>query len=140
MLWLKSRINYGKYSSLNRRAYDLNAQPSDPAFQYFQTLNLKDHKAILISPSYVSAILDYIRHEVYAKGKFHSSFNDNTEYFKTFYQTINEELSGNVRDVVLTIIISDLLKNNEIIATELYDKYLVYCKSSKMILKTSERC
>lgn len=69
MLWLKSLINYRKFSSLSYRAYDLNAHPDDSAFQFFQTLNLNDQEAIQVSYSYNEAIMLYILHEVNAKGQ-----------------------------------------------------------------------
>lgn len=138
MLWLKSLINYRKFSSLSYRAYDLNAHPDDSTFQFFQTLNLNDQESIQVSYSYNEAIMLYILHEVNAKGIVHSSSNDNTEYFKSFYQTIDEKLTGKVKDVILTIFISELLKNNDGFAAEYYERYLVDCKSPKIVMKTSD--
>jgi len=137
ILWLKSVINYRKFASLSYRAFDLNAHPGDSAFQFFQTLNLNDQEAIEVSYSYNEAILLYIIHEVNAKGIVHSSFNDNTEYYKTFFLTINEKLTGKVKDVILTKMISELLNNNDGFAAEYYERYLVDCKSPEMIVKTS---
>ncbi len=137
VLWLNSVINYRKFSSLCYRAYDLKVNPGDSAFQFFQTLKLNDQEAIQVSRSYNEAILLYILHEVNAKGISHSSSNDNTAYFDTYYHTIIEKLTGKVKDVILTIFISDLLKNNDGFAVEYYEKYLVDCKSPEMVVKTS---
>lgn len=138
VLWLKSKINYGSYSSLYRRANHLNDPPGDSAYHFVQSLNLEDHDAIQLSPTYVNVILDYILHEVNATGSYYSSFKDNSEYFDTFYQIIHERLTGKVRDVILTIFVSNLLNNYEGLAVEFYERYLVNCKSPDLIEITSD--
>jgi len=137
LLWLRSKIQYGKFVTLNRQAYRLKAQPGDSNYQLFETLNLEDHEAVLISPTYVNVILDYILYEVNAKGIYYSSLEDNSEYFETFYQVIRERLTGKVHDVMLSIFISNLLNDFEEGAPKFYERYLVDCKSPDMIKKTS---
>jgi thiol-disulfide isomerase/thioredoxin len=137
LLWLRSKIQYGKYVSLNRQAYRLKAQPGDSSYQFFETLNLEDHEAVLISPTYVNVMLDYILYETNVRGMYYSKFKDNSEYFETYYRIIHERLTGKVHDVMLTIFISNLLKHYEEGAAEFYERYLVECKSPDLIKKTS---
>lgn len=138
LIWLRSKIHYEKYSFLNRKAYGIKAKPGDPSYQLFETLNLEDHEAVLLSPTYVNVLLSFILHEVNALGMYYSKFKDNSEYFETFYQVIHERLTGTVHDVMLSIFISNLLNNFEEGAPKFYERYLVDCKSPDMIKKTSE--
>jgi thiol-disulfide isomerase/thioredoxin len=138
LLWLSSKINYGKYYDLLNRAFQLDLEITDSGSQIFQTLNLKDHKASMISRTYNELILRYILYEVNSKGLNYSDYSDNSEYFRGFFEIINEKLNGKVRDVALTILISDMLKNYNDLAEEYYKYYLVDCKSSDMVEKTTE--
>ncbi len=137
LLWLSSNIKYGKYSKLANRAYQLNLALTDSAYQIFQTLDLNDHKASLISSTYNNLILRYILYEVNLGGITYSDSDDKREFYRAFYDIINEKLTGSVRDATLTAFLSEMLKNNNHLAEEYYSFYLADCKSPKMIEKTS---
>ena len=134
--WLTSNIKYGKFSSLAYKAYQLKTPPNDPAYQFFQRLNLNDQDAVNVSRTYVQAILDYLLHEVNSKDIYHISSLDNSIYFQTYYEILKEQLRGEVRDVILTNFISDLLKNFDDLAEEYYEHYLADCASPEMLERT----
>jgi len=138
LLWLSSKIKYGKYYDLMNRAFQLDLEITDSGSQIFQTLNLEDHNASMISRTYNELILRYILHEVNSMGLNYSDYSDNSEYFRGFFEIINEKLDGKVRDVALTILISDMLKNYNDLAEQYYRYYLVECKSADMVEKTTD--
>ena len=138
LLWLSSKITYGKYFSMMHRAYEMNADLSDSVFQFFQSINLNDQDASLISRTYNNLVLRYVLYEVNSKGIAYTDSDDKLEYFKTFYKTINTKLTGNVRDAALTGLISDMLKSYNDLAEAYYEFYLADCKSPKMVEKTRE--
>ncbi len=134
--WLTSNIKYGKFVSLNHWAYRKETPPNDPSYQFFQKLDLNDQDAVLVSRTYIEAILDYLLHEVNSNGIYHISSLDNSIYFQKYYETLNAQLSGKVRDVILTNFISDMLKNFDDLAKEYYKYYLADCASPEMLERT----
>lgn len=138
LMWLTSEFNYGKYSSLNRRAHQLNLPLSDSTYRFFEELDLNDHNAVIISRTYVNSILQYILYEVNAMGIYHSQFGDNSSFYREYYKTIKEKLEGKVRDVILSNFISDMLNDHVVFSVAYYEKYLSDCQSQEMIEKTSK--
>jgi len=131
--WLASNIIYGKYRSLSSKAYRLKTPLNDSSYQFFQSLDLNDQDAVVVSRTYVAAILDYILYRVNSSGIFYSSFDDNSRYFDCYYETLIENLSGKVRDVLLTNFIVDMMKNFNVLTGEYYESYLTDCSSPEMI-------
>lgn len=130
--WLSSLMKYRKYSALLYRAYRLNCVPGALDFDFFEELDLSDHKAAEISSSYNNLTQRYILHLVNDRGIFHEESGDNEEFLELRYNLAYENLTGKVRDVVLNILVSDLLSRNEIVAEEYYLRFLADCQSREL--------
>ncbi len=135
--WLSSRIKYSKYSSLLSRAYRSGSQPGEHDFDFFDQLNLKDDRACKIDRSYNRLIHRYILHKVNLRGVYNESAGDNAQLYAQMYNTALKELSGEVRNVELNILLSDLLSNNHSSAIDYYKRFLSDCNSKELLEMTN---
>ena len=90
-----------------------------PSFNFLHFLNTTLTVPIN-DPNYDELILRYILYEVNLGGITYSDSDVKREFFRTFYDIINEKLTGTVRDATLTAFISEMLNNNNNLAEEYY--------------------
>ena len=136
LYWLSSRIKHSKYSTLLSRAYRSGSKPEDNDFDFFEKLDLNDEKACKIDQRYNRLIHRYVLHQVNSDGVFYVPAGDNTQFHELMYNTALKKLSGEVRDVVLNILVSDLLSKNETAAPEYYERFLNDCNSKDLLEMT----
>jgi thiol-disulfide isomerase/thioredoxin len=135
-LWLSSKIGYNKFSTLLSRAYRLESKPEDLDFDFFELLDLNDVKACKIDQSYNRLIHRYILHQVNLQGVYYEPADDNSQFYELMYNTALKELSGDVKDVELNILLADLLSSNQALAIDYYKRFLNDCKSQDLLEMT----
>ena len=135
--WLSSKIGHNKFSTLLSRAYRLESKPGDLDFSFFELLDLDDVKACKIDQSYNRLIHRYILHQANIQGVYYEPAGDNSQFYEIMYNTALKELSGDVKDVELNILLSDLLSSNKTSAKDYYKRFLSDCKSQELLEMTS---